>query len=101
MRFFVDEDLSPSLATECHEAGYDATSVRGRAMLRSADREVSALCFSEDRVLVTNNANDFLGLAEEEGFHPGLVFLPLDSQEEMRSWMRIAIEEIERPARQL
>jgi predicted nuclease of predicted toxin-antitoxin system len=64
-------------------------------MLRADDREVSALCFAEDRVLVTNNATDFLELAEHEGFHPGLVFLPLGSQEEMRAWMRIAIEEIE------
>lgn len=49
-------------------------------------------------MLVTNNAKDFLGLAEQEGFHPGLVFLPLGSQEEMRSLMRIGIEEIERLA---
>ncbi len=98
MRFFIDEDLSPRLAAECHQAGYDATSVRDRAMLRASDREVSAFCFSEDRVLVTNNANDFLELAEQEGFHPGLVFLPLGSYEEIRSWMRIAIEGIERLA---
>lgn len=46
-------------------------------------------------MLVTNNAKDFLELAEQEGFHPGLVFLPLGSQSEMRLWMRIAIEKIE------
>jgi hypothetical protein len=25
MRFLVDEDLSPTLVSECHQAGYDAT----------------------------------------------------------------------------
>lgn len=98
MRFFIDEDLSPKLARECHQAGYDATSVRDRGMLNASDREVSALCFAEDRVLVTNNATDFLELAKRDGVHPGMVFLPLGSQAEMCSWMRTAIEEIERLA---
>lgn len=98
MRFLIDEDLSPKLAAECHQAGYDATSVRDRDMLQASDREVSALCFAEDRVLVTNNAKDFLQLAEQERVHPGLVFLPLGSRQEMREWMRTAIAEIERLA---
>jgi predicted nuclease of predicted toxin-antitoxin system len=95
VRFFIDEDLSPKLAEECREAGYDAISVRDRGMLRASDREVSRLCFEEDRVLVTNNATDFLKLAEEAGLHPGLVFLPLGSRNEMRSWMREAIKAID------
>jgi predicted nuclease of predicted toxin-antitoxin system len=91
VRFFIDEDLSPRLAEECHQAGYDASTVRDRGMLRANDREVSALCFEEDRVLVTNNSKDFLALARREGLHPGLVFLPLGTQSEMRSWMRAAL----------
>lgn len=98
MRFLIDEDLSPKLAAECHRAGYDATSVRDRDILQATDREVSALCFAEDRVLVTNNARDFLRLAEQEGVHPGLVFLPLGSQKELCEWMRTAIAEVERLA---
>lgn len=95
MRFFIDEDLSPTLARECHQAGYDATGVRDREMLQATDREVASVCFAEDRVLVTNNAADFLKIAEAEGVHPGLVFLPLGSRAEMRLWMKIAIEAIE------
>lgn len=98
MRFFIDEDLSPKLAEECHRAGYDASTVRDRNMLRATDREVSELCFREDRVLVTNNAGDFLALAEEQGIHPGLVFLPLGTRQGMRLWMKAAIAEIERLA---
>lgn len=98
MRFFVDENLSPRLVDECRQAGYDATSVRDRDMLEASDREVSALCFAEDRLLVTNNAADFLELAERDDIHPGLIFLPLGSRAEMRCWMRRAVEEIERLA---
>lgn len=67
-------------------------------MLNAADREVSRLCLEEDRILVTNNAVDFLRLAEESGLHPGLVFLPLGSGAEMRASMAAAIAEIERLA---
>lgn len=98
MRFFIDENLSPSLSKVCQGAGYDATSVRDRDMLNATDSEVSQLCFEEDRVLVTNNAVDFLELAKESGLHPGLIFLPLGSGEEMRASMATAITEIERLA---
>jgi predicted nuclease of predicted toxin-antitoxin system len=98
VRFFVDENLSPTLAIECRGAGYDATSVRDRSMLKATDREVSELCFEEDRILVTNNGVDFLDLAEQSGLHPGLVFIPLGSGAEMRGSMRLAIGEIERLA---
>jgi predicted nuclease of predicted toxin-antitoxin system len=98
LRFFVDENLSPSLTKVCQEAGYEATSVRDRDMLNATDREVSSLCFSEDWILVTNNAVDFLALADEGGLHPGLVFLPLGSGEQMRAAMSIAIAAIERLA---
>lgn len=98
MRFFVDENLTPSLTKVCQEAGYEATSVRDRGMLNATDREVSRLCLDEERILVTNNAVDFLELARESGLHPGLVFLPLGSGEEMRASMAAAIAEIERLA---
>jgi predicted nuclease of predicted toxin-antitoxin system len=100
VRFFVDENLSPTPtptpAAVCRDAGHDATSVRDRGMLNATDREVSALCFDEERILATNNAADFLALAERDGPHPGLVFIPLGSGAEMRTSMRTAIAEIER-----
>lgn len=95
MRYFIDENLSPTLAEICRDAGYDATSVRDRGMLNATDREVSKLCFEEDRILVTNNADDFLALAKLAGLHPGLVFIPLGSGAEMRTRMEMAIQEIE------
>lgn len=98
MRFFVDEDLSPTLVIGCHGAGYDATSTRDRGMLGASDRAVSELCMAEERVLVSNNADDFLLLAREAGAHPGLVVMPLGSRAEERSWIGAAITHIEQLA---
>jgi predicted nuclease of predicted toxin-antitoxin system len=98
MRFFIDEDLSPSLASECHEAGYDATSSRDRGRLGGKDHEVAELCLSEERILVTNNAADFLELAKNKGLHPGLIFMPLATAAQERAWIKAAIAEIERLA---
>jgi uncharacterized protein DUF5615 len=72
-RFFIDEDLSPTLVTECHRAGYDATCSRNRGKLGVSDRAVAKLCMEEDRILATNNASDFLALAEQTGLHSGLM----------------------------
>jgi len=99
MRFFIDEDLSPTLVAECHEAGYDASCSRDRGRLGGSDREVVELCMDEDRILVTNNATDFLGLAEEAGLHPGLVVMPLAARDQERAWMTAAIDSIEAEAK--
>jgi predicted nuclease of predicted toxin-antitoxin system len=99
MRFFIDEDLSPALVAGCHMAGYDATCSRDRDKLGVGDRAVAELCMDEDRVLVTNNASDFLALAEEAGLHPGLVVMPLATRSQEQAWMRAAIGSIEDEAK--
>jgi predicted nuclease of predicted toxin-antitoxin system len=99
MRFFVDEDLSPASVAECHRVGYDATCGRDRGMLGASDRAIADLCMDEDRILVTNNAIDFLALAREAGLHPGLVVMPLATRSEERSWMTAVIRSIEEEAK--
>lgn len=53
----------------------------------------------EDRILVTNNASDFLALAEAAGLHSGLVVMPLATRTEERVWMAAAIRSMEEEAR--
>jgi predicted nuclease of predicted toxin-antitoxin system len=96
VKLFIDEDLSPSLASEAHAAGYDATCVRDRGKLGTKDPNLASFLFDEDRVLVTNNAGDFLDLAEARGLHPGLIFMGLGSAGEEREWLKSAIGHIER-----
>jgi hypothetical protein len=50
-------------------------------------------------ILVTNNASDFLALAEEAGLHPGLVVMPLATKSEERAWMTAVIRSIEKEAK--
>ena len=67
-------------------------------MLSATDQEVTQLCMDEDRVLVTNNADDFLKLAEDAGLHPGLVVMPLAARSQEQTWMAAAIRSIEQRA---
>jgi hypothetical protein len=47
---------------------------------------------------VTNNAGDFLKLAERVGLHPGLIFIELGSAQMERDWLAAAIAHIKRRA---
>lgn len=98
MKFWIDEDLSPSLVEVCHDAGYQATSVRDRAKLSTKDHALAEILLDEAWILVTNNAGDFLKLAARAGLHAGLVFIELGSARIERDWLAAAITHIERRA---
>lgn len=95
MKLWIDEDLSPTLVAVCHDAGYQATSVRDRGKLSTKDHALAELVLDEGWVLVTNNAGDFLKLAASAGVHPGLVFIELGSAEQERDWLAAGIGSIE------
>lgn len=84
MKLWIDGDLSPSLVEVCHEAGYQATSVRDRGKLSTKDYALAEIVFDEGWVLVTNNAGDFLELAASASRHAGLVFIELGSAQQER-----------------
>lgn len=91
VRFFIDENLSPSLVRICNDAGFDATCSRDRRRLGDEDPSVAELCFEEERVCVTVNAGDFRQLAEHNGLHAGLVTMPSARGERQRELMAAAI----------
>jgi predicted nuclease of predicted toxin-antitoxin system len=95
VKLWIDEDLSPSLAAVCHETGYQATSVRDRGKLSTKDHALAEILLDEGWVLVTNNAGDFLKLAENAGLHLGLVFIELGSAQMERDWFAAAMAHIE------
>jgi predicted nuclease of predicted toxin-antitoxin system len=98
VKLWIDEDLSPSLVEVCHEAGYEATSVRDRGKLSAKDHALAEIVLDEGWVLVTNNAGDFLKLAASAGLHPGLVFIELGSAQQERDWLAAGIAHIEQRA---
>ena len=89
MRFWFDEDLSPTLVQVAQEHGFEATCNRDRRMLGAKDHELRRVVQAEDFVLATDNATDFRPMFVRDGLHPGLVVLPgtvaRDRQRELAS----------------
>ena len=77
MRLFVDECLSPRIATRLNETGrHDAVHPLYVGRRGEPDHQILARCVAEDRVIVTENARDFRQLVAGADLHPGLMMLP-------------------------
>jgi predicted nuclease of predicted toxin-antitoxin system len=95
VRFFIDECISPSLSRHLNESGlHDAIHPRDRGRLREPDHVVFARAIAEDRIIVTENADDFRKLAAGVELHPGLIILPSIARTEAQRLMDRAIEHL-------
>ncbi len=65
MRFLIDEMFGPDVAARLNDGGHDAVHVAQAGLTGAADREVVAFAAVDDRVVVTENAVDFLPLLDE------------------------------------
>lgn len=65
MRFLVDEVYSERVATLLGERGHDAVHVRTIGIGGAADTDVLARAADEQRILITENAADFLPLLDQ------------------------------------
>lgn len=65
MRFLVDEMFSPQVAEQLRAAGHDARHVSDASLVAAEDARVLDLAAVEQRVLVTENAIDFVPLLDE------------------------------------
>jgi predicted nuclease of predicted toxin-antitoxin system len=75
-RFLIDENLSPMLAAHLSLGlGFDAVHVNAVGLRGASDPEVLAYAVAEDRIIMTNNADDFRKLARRTPDHPGLAVL--------------------------
>jgi predicted nuclease of predicted toxin-antitoxin system len=87
LRFYLDADLSPSIAALLRRRGIDATSAHDAGNGQLSDREQLAFAARERRCLVTRNARHFclLGQARVRRHEPhaGIVLCPpsLDGSE--------------------
>lgn len=76
LKFFIDECLSPTLARRLNERGIDAFHPLDVGKRGHPDHVVLKQCIEEDRILVTENAQDFRGLMGRKDMHPGLIIFP-------------------------
>ncbi|MGE0409948.1 MAG: DUF5615 family PIN-like protein [Amphiplicatus sp.] len=96
MRLFIDECLSPSLATELNESGeHDARAPLHYGRRGEPDHVVLRRCINEDLVIVTENARDFRALIGAEEIHPGLIILPCVGREASAALLAAAIAFLE------
>jgi predicted nuclease of predicted toxin-antitoxin system len=95
VKFFIDECISPSLSRHLNASGlHDAIHPQDRARLREPDHVVFARAIAEDRIVVTENADDFRKLAAGVDLHPGLIILPSVARSEAQRLMDLAIEHL-------
>lgn len=98
MKLWIDECLSPALAGQAHDHGYEATCTRDRGQLGLPDDELIALAVDQGFAFVTNNHADFRGLCAAADLHAGLIVLPQGRRDDQRRWLAAAIVHIERRA---
>jgi predicted nuclease of predicted toxin-antitoxin system len=92
VRLFIDESLSPLLATRCNEPGrHDAVHPLHIGRRGEPDHRVLTLCISEDRVIVTQNARDFRRLVSKAEVHSGLIILPFATRDVTWELLQAAI----------
>lgn len=96
MKFFIDECISPTLSQHLNEAGlHEAVHPRDRARLRDPDHVVFARAIEDDRIIVTENADDFRKLAATIDLHPGLIILPSVARAEAQRLMDLVLAHLE------
>ena len=80
MRFYLDEDLAPSVAVGLRKRGIDAVSAHEVGNIGLGDTEQLAFAARQQRCVVSKNARDFgrLGHAAVDQGHPhaGIVLCP-------------------------
>lgn len=65
MRFLIDEMFGPEVVDRIRRAGHDAVGVRDLELAGKDDAVVLSRAVREDRVLITENAADFVPLLDE------------------------------------
>jgi predicted nuclease of predicted toxin-antitoxin system len=82
VKLFIDECLSPELATRLNKTGrHDAIHPLHVGRRGAPDHRVLERCVAEDRTIVTENARDFRRLIGKTDIHPGLIILPAIDRE--------------------
>lgn len=83
VKFFIDECISPALSRHLNETGHhDSVHPRDRGRLGDPDHAVFSRANAEDRIIVTENAEDFRKLAGSVQMHNGVIILPSTTRAE-------------------
>lgn len=104
MTVYLDENLSPEIATLLRQAGVDAVSAHEVGNVQLDDRAQLACATREGRALVTADVADFLALAhqaiERNIEHAGIVLVPSSFRGDEFRAIADAIREVSRRHRE-
>ena len=78
------------------DLGYDAIPPLHVGRRGEPDHRVLARCIAEDRIIVTQNAQDFRRLVGNAEIHPGLIILPSVDREGTWALLQAAIAFLKR-----
>jgi predicted nuclease of predicted toxin-antitoxin system len=80
MKFYLDEDLSPTIAEIMRRLGTDAITAHDVGMTGTADEEQLDLAAAQGRCHVTRNRNDFILISrmclDSSQPHCGVIIVP-------------------------
>jgi predicted nuclease of predicted toxin-antitoxin system len=91
VKFLVDQNLSPEVATHLSEAGHDAIHVRDRAMQRATDEAVLAFARLEGRVLISADTDSGLLLGRSGDTGPSFILLRRASERRATQQVRLIL----------
>jgi len=91
MRWKIDENVHPAVATFLQGRGHDAVTVWDQNLQGVPDRRLAKVCFSERRVLLTLDLDFANILAYPPEAHAGIVVLRLINQS--RAWLLRVIKQ--------
>jgi predicted nuclease of predicted toxin-antitoxin system len=79
IRFHLDENSDPRIATALRQRGIDVTTTADAGLLHAKDEGHLAFALSEGRMIVTQDA-DFLRLDAMKMPHPGIAYCQQESR---------------------
>jgi len=74
MRFYIDENVDPAVATALRRREIDAIATQGAGHKGASDVEQLEFAVAESRVIVTHDA-DWLRMHRRGVSHPGIAFI--------------------------
>lgn len=77
IRFHLDENVNPAIATGLRQRGVDVTTTQETGLLRAADDDQLAFATRQQRMLVTHD-RDFLRLGSHGEPHAGIAYCARD-----------------------
>ena len=75
IRFHLDENCDPRIATGLRILGVDVTTTPEAGLLRASDDDQLAFAVSQGRAIISQDT-DFLRIAASGEEHPGIIYYP-------------------------